>query len=441
MNLGLGIGPTFIGPAFLWSPSRLRVGTRVVRDLTLRPNRMYSDVAGTTPIAGPGAEVAAIRDSRGVLVATQTDFAAQPIFAREPAGGVRNRANGSAAVGIATYWPASAVQSGVTMTKIASGIDAQGRAFVDLQYQGTPSAASHNLAYAGFSHGMIPAGVGTVATSSFQFERIAGTATGVTGCRATIVERSAVDAFLLFAAGSLSLGATETTVSFTKTAVEATVAKLETSIQMLFVIGTPVDVTFRVTALQFETGSTRTAWQRNLSAFDVTEAGQRDLYALWRDGFDDFMPLETPFAPTGDFTMAAAFDHRAGADSLGIFGGPNTRFGQASSNQPRIDANLSANRTQFTEQSNGRGVLVVRSVGSGAAQGWRNGVSLTPALTGSMRPLAPPGFTDLFRSAATISSAGRFYGGVLIDEGDTPLTEAERLMMQNYLAYNGGVTL
>jgi hypothetical protein len=39
---------------------------------------------------------------------------------------------------------------------------------------------------------------------------------------------------------------------------------------------------------QFETGATRTAYQRVTTAFDVTEAGQRDCYGVRADGIDDW---------------------------------------------------------------------------------------------------------------------------------------------------------
>jgi len=63
------------------------------------------------------------------------------------------------------------------------------------------------------------------------------------------------------------------------------------------------DVTFR--DIQVDVASVRSAYQRVVSAFDVTEAGQPDLYYLAYDGSDDFLST-APFAWGSDKATVVA---------------------------------------------------------------------------------------------------------------------------------------
>jgi hypothetical protein len=64
---------------------------------------------------------------------------------------------------------------------------------------------------------------------------------------------------------------------------------------------------------QFETGSARTNYQRvGLTAFDVTESGQRDCYGVWADGIDDwYQTASIDFSGTDKITVFAAVRLRA----------------------------------------------------------------------------------------------------------------------------------
>jgi len=445
--IGIGLDITRAGQTVSFSPENLRVGTRVVQDFTLRPNRLYSDTAGTTLISGPGAEVAAMRDSRGVLVATQATAAARPKYAIQPAVGVRNRLRNNrgdgAVVGVlgsGGVLPAEMSIFGIAASSIEvlSIAAKNGRPNIKIRINGTPTG-NVNITFAGSQ--VIPAVAGQVWTSSAWSQMTAGSVANLNPITLNTTTHAANGEFI----GSLATNIIGTIGDdvrrvVSSTLVGATIAFVRSQFQLAWTSGA-VDITLDISAQQLEQAGAATDVQIvGAGGFDLTEAGVRSLDVLVPDGFDDFMTLSSPFFPTGNFTLASAFDHQAGVDNLGIFGGTSARYGHTSLNNPRIDVNASANRTQFSENLTGRGVLVVRSVGAGAAQGWRNGVALTPVLTGSMRPLVSPGFIELFR-AASVFASGRFFAGVLIDEGDTPLTDAERLMTQRYLAYKGGITL
>ena len=440
MNLGLGIGPTFIGPAFLWSPSRLRVGTRVVQDFTVRPNRLYSNLLGTTPIAGPGAEVAAMRDSWGVMVLTQTTAAARLKYAVQPAVGVRNRANGSAAVADAAFWFATVTNNGVTATKLSSGVTPDGNAWARYNVAGTATGSAFTLFYDA-AQSRTPASAGQSWTASALMRVESGTPGGATsGLRVEAVEETAPGTFVGSTISSVFRGTESTTLSATRAM--TTGNQVRTGIIYRVENGDTVDCIVYVEALQFELGTSRTAWQANLSEFDVTQAGQMSIHQLAFDGVDDFMSLASNFAPAGAYTMAAVrtgssfpggvtFDNAAGTATL------------VQSGSTQMTANTLSNQAQFNPAawpSGAAGVRrldMVRVTAADAAQAWRNGVLATTGITitGNLVPLSA--ISRLGRAG----SSGRFNGGLLLDEGDTPLTEAERLLTERYLAYNGGITL
>ena len=66
---------------------------------------------------------------------------------------------------------------------------------------------------------------------------------------------------------------------------------------------------------QLETGSTATAYQRVTTAFDVTEAGQRDCYGVRTDGTDDWYQTagNVDFSGTDKVTVFAALRKRSDA--------------------------------------------------------------------------------------------------------------------------------
>jgi hypothetical protein len=71
---------------------------------------------------------------------------------------------------------------------------------------------------------------------------------------------------------------------------------------------------------QLEAGSTRTAYQRVTTAFDVTEAGQRDCFGVRADGTDDFYTTAAINFNTPKLTIFAAV--RALTDvTRGVIGG------------------------------------------------------------------------------------------------------------------------
>jgi hypothetical protein len=83
-----------------------------------------------------------------------------------------------------------------------------------------------------------------------------------------------------------------------------------------------------LTAPQAELGSTPTAYQRVTTAFDITEAGQRDCFGVRADGIDDFYQRAIDFSGTNKVTVFAAVRKLSDA-ALGTIAENNTADGLA----------------------------------------------------------------------------------------------------------------
>ncbi len=278
---------------------------------------LFQDSAGATPVTAQGQPVGLVRDQSGNgNHAAQATSTKRPYLARYPAGGLRNVAHGSAAVDNVAYWPATVLHNGMTSTKLASGLDTDGLPFVDIQWTGTPTGTLHQLCFA-VANTRNAASVGQSWTASAIAKRTGGTLSGVYGLRVDTVEETAPATYVAAVSGNLASGEVDT-IS-TSTRVIASGNQVRTAISLSVATGAPIDVTYRVKGLQLELGSTRTAYQHNMSQYDITEAGQRDVWALYNDAVDDALPVTVPDLGT-DATIWCATEAGAtitGAQTIG----------------------------------------------------------------------------------------------------------------------------
>ena len=439
--IGIGLDITRAGQTVSFSLENLRVGTRVVQDLTFDPSRLFSDVAGTTLIAGPGAEVAAQKDARGVIVRIQPTLAARPKYAIEPASGVRNQANGAAAVGDAS-WFDTVTNNGITATKQASGITADGNAWARYQISGTSTAVATAQLY-NSALARTPAASGQSWTTS-ALCRIESGASGDagSGLRVFVSEETAPSTGVAGDASSIYKGATLTALTVTRAM--TTGNQMRGGFDFRVSSGQTVDCIVYVEALQFELGMARTAWQANVSEFDVTEPGVRSVHALAYDRVDDWMQLSTAFQPAGNYTLAMGHTHRDGEVTY-IFG-HSTSFGmsmlRAGAGMLSMRSNFTDNQSMFSSTVAGRAVAIARVTGTGLADAYMNGFGpLAGTLTGVMTPPNAAGINATGRRVNSFDAPRREYGGVLIDPGNTPVTNEEIALMLRLLAHNEGITL
>ena len=230
--------------------------------------------------------------------ATQATAGSRPLYALLPANGVRNLANGSADVGGTTFWPAAPVNNGITATKVASGIDVDGLPYVDVRYQGTATGTFHSDVYSG-SGTFLFAVPGQQWTCSATFSRIGGSIANVSGIRTVVVEWTAPATYVAQTDSAFVTATTETAASASRTI--ATGDRASAVVQLVFTNGAAIDVTYRIKALQFELGSTRTAYQFNYARTNISQPPFAQVGALLFDGVDDF--LQTPSV---DFASATS---------------------------------------------------------------------------------------------------------------------------------------
>jgi len=435
-----------------WSPEALRRGTRDVRDVTVDPLRLFSDTAGTTLISGPGAEVAAMRDSRGVMVATQTTFGARLKFAIQPAIGLRNRLlnnrNDAAVVGV--LGSGGVLPTGYAVTTSGATVEVVSLAFVGgrqnfrVKVSGTPSG---NITFRTSAIATIAALTGQTWARSTFLSIAAGDLTGFSGINHGARNYTSAAVNHSFKGGTITVTGTPTRFSAASAIADAdgtgVIASIAQEISLLWTSGA-VDITLDISLPQMEQAGAATDVQiTGANGFDVTEAGRRSIHQLAWDATDDVMNFESDFDPAGAYLLAASRAPASGFPGTVTFDGspPGALFVQSIATQ--LSADGSGNSASFQPAGWPSGLVGVRRLdmirvnAAGDAQAWRNGVLATTGITlaGDMIPLAA------INRLGRAGSSGRFSGGLLLDEGDTSLTEAELLMTERYLAYNGGITL
>ena len=408
----------------------------------ISPDTVFTDEAGTAA-ADFGDTVAALRDPAGDIVATQATSAARPTYGRHPASGIRNRLPNSGTGAVAGALDgAGALPSGFFLTNIAtsaatiSNVTNEG---FDIRLNGTPTGS--------VVLGTVPiasapsTAVGQTWTASAYIQMVGGDTTNITSAvlqfnggnsSNAIVENFPSASFLSTISDNLRREA-----SFTWT--NADVVRSRTSLLISWTSGA-IDITLRIRTIQHEQAASASAPQVvRSSGFDVTEDGQRSVYYLAPDGMDDWMALAAAFTPVGAYTLAAAVDVQSGATERKIFGNSASTTAEFFATGSFIvsQPNTSANRI-FAANTAGRIVAVARHESAASAQIWRNGAAPTTTITGNATPMNAAGINALFRRDAVFTAPTRFYGGVLIDRA---ITEAERQMLQLYLASKGGIAL
>ena len=281
--------------------------------------------------------------------ATQSMAGSRPLYALLPANGVRNLANGSASVGNTTYWPATPVQNGITMTKVASGFDVDGLPYVDVRYQGTATGTFHALVYAQELSRSATAS-GQTFTASVLARVIGGSLTNVAGLGVNVAEETAPSTFVGQTTGNVVTSSTDTISTATRTI--STGNQVRLAVGLAFTNGATIDVTYRIKGLQLELGSTRTAYQFNYSNVNIAQPPFAQVGALLFDGVDDF--LQTPsvdfpgyeilgseLVTNGNFAVDANWDKGTG---WSIGAGVATKVAGTASNLGQVVTPITAGR-------------------------------------------------------------------------------------------------
>jgi hypothetical protein len=114
----------------------------------------------------------------------------------------------------------------------------------------------------------------------------------------------------------------------------------------------------RISDIQLERGSARTAYQANFSQYNITEAGVADCYSLRTDGVDDWMQTNA-FAWGSDEVTAVAGVQKVSDDARGMFlefgtgGAPNFQINVPSANgEPNYSVGSGGSTVVFAAAAN-----------------------------------------------------------------------------------------
>ena len=339
---------------------------------------LFQDSAGTTPVTAAGQPVGRMLDKSGRgNHATQATSAQRPTYGIHPYSGVRNRANGSADVGNNAIWLVSQTQSGVTMTKTASGFDTDGLPYVDVRYVGTSTGTNHDQVLA-FGSAVFAGTSGQQATTSVVARVIAGSISNVSGIQARTSEEIAPSTFVGIALGAPVTASVDTTSTATRTL--ATGNQFRATLSLTFNIASAIDVTYRIKGLQLELGPTRTVYQANYSQYNITEAGVPSVHYIGFDGVDDGMVTSAiDFSTTNKMTVFAGVRKLSDA-TQGVV----------------------AELTQFVGSFAGSFTVFAPATGTAANYGWRCRGNGTVPIVNSPTTFAAPD-TAVFTGIGDIS--------------------------------------
>lgn len=253
--------------------------------------RLFQDPAGTIPAILAGQPVGLFKRIAGSVDASQATALSKATLSRHPKSGVRNLANGGFALSDAAKWLPSVVNSGVTATKIWSGL-IDGIPCVRYSISGTATLNSSVTLNAAAVQMATPATVGQSRVGSTKGRIVKG------------LEQllSATDGIRLDNIGRNSSGAGSAGDSTSSPRIKSenwqdliaarTYNNAETvassaSVTFTFTSGQSYsDVQIEVQGLQIEAGLTPTALQFNYGPNDITEPGVPDLWHLYNDGGD-----------------------------------------------------------------------------------------------------------------------------------------------------------
>lgn len=331
MFTGIRLGvPALLGGSF--SPATLfaAAGSRgFFYDLS-DYGTQFTDTTGTTGVTGVGQSLARVNDKSGLgNHATQAAAGSRALTQVRPMGVERrNRAIGSGDVGNAAIWQTSVLQNGITMTKVASGTDTDGLPYVDVRYQGTATSTVHDQ-ICPFGAFVLAGSPGQQATCSVIARVIGGSTTNVTGFWARVSEETAPSTFIGIALGTAVTSTTDTLTTATRTI--TTGNQWRATLALNFTNGATIDITYRIKGLMFELGSTRTAYQRVITANEWYEPGFTSYRGIFFDGVDDFLQTAAiDFSNSDKVTVVAGvrkLSDAAQAELLGLTTSPPTGSG------------------------------------------------------------------------------------------------------------------
>ena len=250
---------------------------------------MFSDRAGTIPVTTPGTVVGKRLDKsgRGNHAVAPTD-AARPIYGVEPKGGRRNLLTYSEDFGNAAWSKANTTATASSITENT----ASSTHYVIQTH--TYLAATYS-----YSVDLKPNGrqwVTVLANNKFSYFQLSGA--GVLGNDGSTISRSITP---------LSDGWYRCSITFAATAgASDAIVYLASANGTVSYTGDGVSGVL-IRNAQLELGSTATAYQRVLSAYDVTESGVATTHYVQYDGSDDSM-------------STAAIDFTA-TDKMSVFAG------------------------------------------------------------------------------------------------------------------------
>lgn len=147
-----------------------------------------------------------------------------------------------------TGWGRTA--SGTTFSVVGVGTDENGVGYVEVRFQGTPTATTIEVRFSDTTNA--PATLGQTFTASAHVALVGGSLTNISSGNVRIAERNSGGSQLTSGGASFTPTSTFARYSYTRTTNQATVAYVVGIIRLNVTVGAAIDVTLRIGGVQLE---------------------------------------------------------------------------------------------------------------------------------------------------------------------------------------------
>ncbi len=196
------------------------------------------------------ADAARAGKRHGGRVVLADTFAKNLAFNGQATGAVAGIAGSGGA--LPTGWGRTA--SGTTFSVVGVGTDENGIGYVEVRFQGTPTATTVEVRFSDNTNA--PAILGQTFTASAHVAMVGGSLTNISSANMRIAERTSAGTQLTSGGSSFTPTSTFTRYSYTRTTNQATVAFVVGLIRLNVTIGAAIDVTLRIGGVQLEDAPT-----------------------------------------------------------------------------------------------------------------------------------------------------------------------------------------
>lgn len=261
------------------------------------PARFFQDAGGEQLAQNAGHPVGKVIQSAGSLTATQNVALSRPTLANWPKSGLRNILRGAQAVTNSAFWPENRTDTGVLMTRIATGLE-EGVPYADFTVSGTSPQSGPRSLYLNSEPNRVLGLSGRVYSARASVRLLSGGFSAGGGMRLDIAVFDSQGTYLSTTSSDLVTSTNYVDLMISRLIPEGDNVMLSVSIGPRVNAAEVQNATVRVKGLRLEQGSILGPLQHNYGLNHVIEPSDGALWHLYNDG-GDALPVVLPIGTYG----------------------------------------------------------------------------------------------------------------------------------------------